>query len=90
MERAVRLPAALRAAKQAGAGSSEHIQLVTSVDDKYIEMAEEKVITKAHSRTYIKRMKSRCMAAASTDVVALTADSDGNGGEDTSEFRISI
>jgi acetoin utilization deacetylase AcuC-like enzyme len=85
-ERPVRLPAALKAAKEAGAGKSERIQLMTAVKENYLEMAEEQVIHRAHSQTYLQRMKKRCMSVANEkDVVPLTEDSDGNGGEDTSK-----
>eukprot|EP00980_Cylindrotheca_fusiformis_P029153 scaffold22740_cov139-Cylindrotheca_fusiformis.AAC.7 len=83
-ERAVRLPAAVKAAKQAGAGESENIQLMTAVNERYIELAEKHVINKAHSKSYLHRMKKRCMSVADDkNVVPLTEDSEGNGGEDT-------
>ena len=85
-ERAVRLPAALKAAKMAGAGKSTRMQLTTAVEKKYIDMAEKEVILRAHSRTYLQRMKKRCLAAEPDGaVVSLTEDSEGNGGEDTSK-----
>jgi acetoin utilization deacetylase AcuC-like enzyme len=89
-ERAVRLPAALKGAKEAGAGKSERIHLMTAVKEKYLEMAEKEVIRRAHSKSYLQRMKKKCMSVSQEgEVVALTEDSDGNGGEDTStSFRI--
>ena len=90
-ERAVRLPAAIRAAKQAGAGTSDKIHLIAGLEDKYLEVAEERIIGKAHSKTYLKRIKSRCMAIPVDDnVVPLTEDSDGKGGEDTSTYCSTI
>jgi hypothetical protein len=85
-ERAVRLPAALKGAKLAGAGASEATQLVKEIPAHYHDFVEQKLLIKAHSASYLKRMKSRC-AAATTDSegIVLTDDSDGNGGEDTSK-----
>ena len=84
-ERAVRLPAALKAAKEAGAGKSDRLKLSLTVNEKYLELAEKKVIRMAHSKTYLRRIKKRCLAVPSTtEVVPLTEDSEGNGGEDTS------
>jgi acetoin utilization deacetylase AcuC-like enzyme len=86
-ERAVRLPAAVKAAKEAGAGSSNNIKLIPAIEEKYLELAEKKVATKAHTKSYLKLIKSRCMSVpADTEVVHLTEDSDGNGGEDTSTY----
>jgi len=78
-ERAVRLPAALKGVKQA----TGNIQLINSIEDYYMNLAENDVITRAHKMAYIQRIKKRCMAAPEDSVVALTDDSDGNGGEDT-------
>jgi hypothetical protein len=88
-ERDVRLPAALKGAKLAGAKmNGEGTQLITSVSDYYIDFVQQKVLPKAHSTPYLKRMKSRCSSARTDDeVLTLTDDSDGNGGEDTSKFR---
>lgn len=89
-ERPVRLPAALKAAKQAGAGKSDKIQMMTSVKERYIEMAESQVIRRAHSKAYLQRIKKRCLSVPDKrDVVPLTEDSDGNGGEDTSKLSLS-
>jgi len=83
-ERTVRLPAALKATKDLGAGIADNLQLITNVEQAYIEMAENKVLMKAHSAAYLRRMKSRCAQIQGNDIVYLTEDSDGNGGEDTS------
>jgi hypothetical protein len=85
-ERAVRLPAALKGAKLAGAGASKAILLVTDIPAHYYDFVEEKLLIKAHSASYLKRMKSRCAAARTdTEGIVLTDDSSGNGGEDTSK-----
>ncbi|KAL3924265.1 MAG: hypothetical protein SGILL_001145 [Bacillariaceae sp.] len=78
-ERPVRLPAAMKAVRQA----KGNIRVVNSVEDKYIEMAEDKIISKAHKRSYIQRFKKRCAAATQDVIISLTEDSEGNGGEDT-------
>jgi len=78
-ERAVRLPAALKGARQA----KGNIRIINTVGDKYLDVAENDVIARAHKMSYIQRIKKRCMAATGDNVVALTDDSDGNGGEDT-------
>jgi len=78
-ERAVRLPAALKGARQA----KGNIRIINTVEDKYLDVAENDVIARAHKMSYIQRIKKRCMAATGDNVVALTDDSDGNGGEDT-------
>lgn len=80
-ERAVRLPAALKAAREA----KGNICISTSVEDKYLELAEKNVILRAHKKSYIQKIKARCMSATGENVVPLTEDSEGNGGEDTSK-----
>jgi hypothetical protein len=68
----------------AGAGKVESIRLITAVPEQYFNLAEGEILPKAHSREYLKRMKSRCANARTDDeVLMLTEDSDGNGGEDT-------
>jgi len=81
-ERAVRLPAAIRGAKKAGAGQSG-IPLLMFVNKDYIQLAE-KVLPLCHSGPYLKRIKAK-IAALPSDArgVPLTDDSDGEGGEDT-------
>ena len=83
-ERAVRVPAAIRGAKMAGAGSDENLPLITQVDDKYMDLAERKFLPMTHKSTYLKRMK-RKIAALPPDArgAPLTDDSEGEGGEDT-------
>lgn len=85
-ERAVRLPAAIRGAKMAGAGKDPNIVLAAQVKDKYLNLAENVVLSKAHKLSYLKRIKSK-VAALPIDArgAPLTDDSDGEGGEDTSE-----
>lgn len=86
-ERAVRLPAAIRGAKNAGAGSKDSIPLVTKIEGKYMELAERVVMPMAHTREYLKRMREK-IAALPPDAkgAPLTDDSEGEGGEDTSKF----
>lgn len=88
-ERPVRLPAAVKAAKEVGAGKNGTLQVMTSVKSSYLELAESKVIRRAHTKTYIQRMKKRCVAITDdTTIAPLTEDSEGNGGEDTSKHLI--
>jgi len=82
-ERTVRLPAALKAAKLAGATDDGPTRLISSIPEQFIKLVEEKVLIKAHSAWYLKRMKSRCSNATKDEDLILTDDSDGNGGEDT-------
>eukprot|EP00550_Attheya_septentrionalis_P002697 CAMPEP_0198291514 /NCGR_PEP_ID=MMETSP1449-20131203/9020_1 /TAXON_ID=420275 /ORGANISM="Attheya septentrionalis, Strain CCMP2084" /LENGTH=1292 /DNA_ID=CAMNT_0043990167 /DNA_START=337 /DNA_END=4215 /DNA_ORIENTATION=+ len=87
-ERAVRLPAAIRGAKQAGFGSSPNLPLITKVDDHYMKLAEDIILPKAHKTSYLKRMKSKILALPSdAKGVPLTDDSEGEGGEDTMGSR---
>jgi hypothetical protein len=89
-ERTVRLPAALKAARDVGAGKDERVQLRTTVEKIYVDTAENKVLMKAHSTSYLRRMKARCAQIQGDDIVYLTEDSDGNGGEDTSKISRSV
>eukprot|EP00934_Nitzschia_sp_Nitz4_P002531 Nitzschia sp. Nitz4//scaffold7_size249615//129249//133007//NITZ4_001180-RA/size249615-augustus-gene-0.32-mRNA-1//-1//CDS//3329558451//2521//frame0 len=87
-ERAVRLPAAMKAVKQVVLDSERHLTIVDTVQERYIDLAEKEVIQRAHSRKYLKRIKSKCMEVTREgEVVALTEDSDGKGGEDTKGTR---
>jgi len=84
-ERAVRLPAALKGARLAGAGIEANVALHTEVHARYVDMAERLILPMVHTRKYLDRMKSRCALAKSEDEsLVLTDDSKGNGGEDTS------
>jgi hypothetical protein len=85
-ERSVRLPAALVGARRAGAGTEIQVPLISFIPDHYVNHVEKNLLMKAHSSSYLKRMKSRC-AAATTDDFMLTEDSDGNGGQDTHGSR---
>lgn len=84
-ERPVRIPAALRALRDIGAGSKDNFPLVTTIDQAYISKVEDKILMKAHSASYLRRMKTRCSQIQENEVVYLTEDSDGGGGEDTSK-----
>jgi hypothetical protein len=90
-ERAVRLPAAIRGAKNAGAGAKQSMPLVTKIEESYMELAEEKIIPMAHKASYLRRLKTK-IAALPQDVkgAPLTDDSDGEGGEDTSEYALEM
>ena len=86
-ERAVRLPAALKGARMAGAGMKETIPLVSGIDDKYVQLAESKILTKAHKASYLKRIKAKINSLPpEAKGMPLTDDSDGEGGEDTSKL----
>lgn len=52
-----------------------------------MDYAENELVLKAHDVSYLKRMKSRCLAASTKEeILVLTDDSDGNGGEDTRKY----
>ena len=88
-ERPVRLPAAIKGAKQAGAGRDPNVLLVNAVQDMYVGLAEDKVIPKAHQRSYVKRLKNTISAITDDSTgVQLTDDSEGEGGDDTSKFVV--
>ena len=85
-ERAVRLPAAIKAAKNAGAGKNKNMPILYQVMDKYIQKAENKILPRAHKASYLKRMKMKILALPQdARGVPLTDDSDGEGGDDTSK-----
>lgn len=87
-ERAVRLPAALKGAKLAGAGTHPYHSIVPQVDDAYIDFVVRIVLPMAHTKTYLDRMKNRCALAKDNDGgLVLTDDSSGNGGADTSKWN---
>ena len=87
-ERAVRIPAAIKGAKLAGAGKDPNIQLVTQVEDSYLTIAENKIIPQAHKIPYIRRLKNKISSIPPDKIgVPLTDDSDGEGGEDTMGSR---
>lgn len=87
-ERPVRIPAAIKGAKLAGAGIDPNISLITQVEDLYLDMAEHVVIPKAHKISYIKRLKTKIASIQPNEIgVPLTDDSDGEGGEDTMGSR---
>ena len=84
-ERAVRLPAAMRAAKEVAVNNSSRLRIMKEVRHRYLEMAEKEVIRRAHTNSYLRRMKKKCQSVTTEgEIVSLTADSDNNGGEDTS------
>ncbi len=86
-ERAVRLPAAIKGAKLAGAGSRPNMRLITKVEDSYLSTVEERILPMAHKSSYLKRIKTKVSnIAQDAKGVPLTDDSDGEGGEDTSKY----
>lgn len=83
VERPVRLPAALKGARLAG--TKANVEMILSVEEPYMILAEQKVIGMAHTIAYLKRMRLKCAAIApGTRGVPLTENSDSEGGEDTS------
>ena len=87
VERPVRLPAALKGARLAGAGASPSFPFKVGVEDEYMKLATDKFLEKAHTVSYLKKMKTRCSAiAADVNGAHLTEGSDGEGGCDTSKF----
>ena len=85
VERPVRLPAALKGARLAGADTGRNIEFLLSVGDDYMTQAEMKVIGMAHCSSYLKRMRNKCLAIEpGVTGAALTENSDFEGGEDTS------
>lgn len=84
VERAVRLPTALKAAKLAGAGKTPSFSFQYGVEEHYIKLANEKFLEKAHTVSYLKKIKARCAALTSAaESAQLTEGSDGEGGFDT-------
>ena len=87
-ERPVRLPAAIKGAKRAGAGRDPNVLLLTEVEDNYYNLAENVVIPKAHKKSYVKRLKTKIQSIPPDQKgVPLTDDSDGEGGDDTMGSR---
>lgn len=88
VERAVRLPAALKGAKLAGAGATPSCRMQLCVDEYYVKLATDKFLEKAHTVSYLKKMKARCLAIApNVSGAHLTEGSDGEGGCDTSKYN---
>lgn len=88
VERPVRLPTALKAAKMAGAGSTPSFPFKNGVDDHYMKLATDKFLEKAHTVAYLKKIKAKCTAIApDASGAQLTEASDGEGGCDTSKSR---
>jgi hypothetical protein len=86
-ERAVRIPAAVKGAKNAGVGSRPSLPLITKIEDEYLTLAEEKILPMTHKISYLKRIKTKVSSLAQdAKGVPLTDDSDGEGGEDTSKY----
>lgn len=86
VERPVRLPAALKGSRLAAESTGKNVEIILSVGDDYMTQAQMKVIGMAHSSSYLKRMRARCEAIEpETSGVALTEDSNCEGGEDTSK-----
>jgi hypothetical protein len=63
--------------------------LITTVEDHYLEIAEEAIIPKAHQASYLKRLKSRIASIPADETgVPLSEDSEGEGGDDTSTLFV--
>lgn len=88
VERPIRLPAAIKATKLAGAGATPSFPLKIGIDERYMKLATDKFLEKAHTVSYLKKIKARC-AAIAPDVngAHLTEASDGEGGCDTSKYE---
>jgi hypothetical protein len=87
-ERPVRIPAAIKGAKRAGAGTDPNVLLITTVQDSFLTTAEDVVVPKAHKLSYIKRLKTKIASIGPTETgVPLTEDSEGSGGNDTMGSR---
>jgi acetoin utilization deacetylase AcuC-like enzyme len=87
-ERPVRIPAAIKGAKRAGAGTDPNVLLITQVEDSFLITAEDVVIPKAHKLTYLKRIKTKIASISNNETgVPLTEDSEGDGGDDTMGSR---
>lgn len=85
-ERPVRLPAAIKGAKRAGAGSTSKFPLINKIENSYLNLAENTILPMAHKGSYLKKMKDKILALdPSTKGAPLTDDSDGEGGDDTSK-----
>jgi len=87
-ERSVRLPAAIKGSKLAGAGTLR-VPLISKVSESYLVVAEKQILPKAHNTSYLRKMKNKIAAIpANTTGFPLTDDSDeGSGGEDTRGSR---
>lgn len=88
-ERPMRIPAAIRGAKRAGAGADVNLPLIYYVTESYLSIAEKQVLPRAHKESYLKRLKLK-ISSLSPDLrgIPLTDDSDGEGGSDTRKLRI--
>ena len=76
----------MKAVKQVAADNESRLKIMQSVRQRYLEIAEKEVIRRAHTKTYLRRIKKKCDSVNTEgEIVALTADSDNHGGEDTSE-----
>lgn len=85
----MRIPAAIRGAKRAGAGADVNVPLIYYVNESYLNVAEKNILPRVHKESYLKRLKSR-ISSISPDArgVPLTDDSEGEGGSDTRKFRL--
>lgn len=84
MERSVRLPAALKAAKNAAKETQDLISFAHTVESQLVDYVQTSLLRRVHDPAYLKRIKRRCMKAKSDDeILMLTEGSDGVGGHDT-------
>ncbi|GMH96980.1 hypothetical protein TrVE_jg4547 [Triparma verrucosa] len=84
-ERSVRLPAALKGARNAGYKPVKgRFKIHTSVEREFTKLATETVLPMVHEKKYLSRLRKRVEAISGFERgVPLTDDSDGKGGDDT-------
>ena len=85
MERSVRLPAALKGARNAGAGVTGDFQVQHTAEENWVDLAINKVLPMVHEKRYISRLAEKVKNIKDDNErgVPLTDDSDGKGGDDT-------
>jgi acetoin utilization deacetylase AcuC-like enzyme len=96
-ERAVRLPAAIKGAQNAGAGKTPDFLLLDNVEQKWCELAKETILPMCHGRKYLNRMRQKINEINALKMLAdgrvegrgepLSEDSDNEGGADTGGSR---
>jgi len=92
-ERAVRLPAAIKGATNAGAGKADDFKLLDGMESEWCELAKNTILPMCHSRKYLNRMRQKILELKDPVIgpdgriqgrgEPLSDDSDGEGGTDT-------